>query len=198
MKIALFLFLVFAPLCEAGELPIVYLFGGVASQKKQMDRCTGQQFRNIPISRGSAGVNEVLKEIKSHPDQRYVVAGHSSGAKFSKRLGWKLKGRDNKNVRIISLDGYAPDGLNRFVRTQCWIATNGGRKRSINAKYMSVDRCGEVKRYEAPHCKTGWCLHFSLVNIRAPVYLNGSTFASDGYSKCVANTAWANPWGQEE
>jgi hypothetical protein len=176
---------------QAAE-PKVILFGGVGSTTSMMNACSDQNFWNIGYNLAPGQVDRVVAEIDANPHQPYIIAGHSSGAEYSNEVGRKVK--NPRQVSIISLDGFAPRDLQRRMQTACWYASNGKGLRSRNAESMTEENCGTVKYFVAPHCKTAWCLHFALVNRAAPADLSGSTFRSEGYRDCEANTGWLGTW----
>lgn len=165
------------------------LIGGEGSKAESMNQCKGNvEILNIAYSDAPARVSEIVEEIDSHPEVRYVVAGHSSGARYSNEIGFKVK--DPQNLTIISLDGFHPKKIKGRVDTACWSANNGRGLVSKNAFSMTAENCGRVRSFSAPHCETAWCLHFSLVNLVAPKRLNGKTFRAMGYRNCLANSQW--------
>ena len=128
------------------------------------------------------------KEIQANPNRKFEVAGHSSGSQYANQLvEWMLQnGVPAENIHLVNLDGFrAPPSLQSKVKTDCWSASSG-RLQSNNFK-------SECKRFQAPTCRTQWCLHFSLVNKEAPSNLQGgSDFVQRGYDKknCQTNVDW--------
>lgn len=174
----------------AADKPIVYLFGGVGATAEAMNTC-GNDFRNIGYEEGLAQVKKIVKEINAHPDQKYIIAGHSSGAAYANSVAAGVKNSDQ--IKLVDLDGYAPIGLQeRLKNSVCWYAENGRGDYSKNADSMR-ENCRHVKVFRAPHCKTSWCLHFALVNQRTPANLVGKTFRAHGYDNCVTNLEWTQP-----
>jgi pimeloyl-ACP methyl ester carboxylesterase len=114
------------------------------------------------VEKASATIRQLADEIDRHPEKRYIIVGHSSGAAISNRLATVIK--DARNVKLIDLDGFAPsNALQEKVETICWYAKNSKQRlQSRNAATMK-SRCAIKKAYEEPGCSTPWCLHMSLV-----------------------------------
>lgn len=177
---------------SAFAAPEVIFFGGAQSQQAPMNSCF-PRFKNFPYP-AQGGVDSMLKQINSpaNKDKPYLIAGHSSGAKYANMLA---SGAVNPSrITLVDLDGYAPRSVPKAVRRICWKATNGRGLWSRNAGSMSSgNNCGEVKTHVASQCSTPWCLHFSLVNLVVPGDLRDSTWITQGYKNCQANGKWAAP-----
>ncbi len=199
------LFMAFATLALAQEMPQIIYFGGYGATSEQV-KCwaDGISFPDVEVSAiqyppgASSGRNRdveklaayknLLKNIKANLNRKFQVAGHSSGSQYANNLvEWMLdQGVPAANINLVNLDGFrASESLKKRVQTTCWSATNG---RTNSNNYDPSCRI-----YKAPHCKTKWCLHFSLVNRIAPSDLSGgSDFIRRGYGKkdCQTNTDW--------
>lgn len=175
----------------------IVLIGGAGSSSKIMRTCEGQErFLNIGYDEAVDKIPDLIQEMNSHPEQKYIVAAHSSGTEFFGRFMKKVK--NLSQLTLVNLDGFDSSEYKGKAKMICWWATNAQGLRSRNAKSMSKANCGISKVYMARHCQTAWCLHFSLVNMRAPSYLEGATVRKEGYKNCVANLDWAKDLGSDE
>lgn len=192
----------------AGEPVKVFYFGGYASSPEQM-RCwevgaqrnsrEGYFFQGIhyppgagpdsesAVRLGAAAIRRVADEINAHPEVRYVVAGHSSGAALSNRVAELVK--DPSHVYLVALDGFTPSrSLQSRFQSSCWWSVNQNGLQSRNAGAMKAN-CAVHPVYPDNHCRTQWCLHFVLVIKSTPANL-GSDFRTRGYEGCDSNLAW--------
>ncbi len=194
-KNAALLFLVLLLPAVAFAAPKVILFGGAASQKGVLDKCF-PNFENYGYPADGA-VAGVIKKINDNPDQEYIVAGHSSGAKYSNMVGQgNLKNPDR--IKIISLDGFAPRSVPKSIKNRiCWNAKGGttGRIQSRNYGSMSTaNNCSEVKTKQNSTCSTVWCMHFAMMNHQVPSNLDQggpNHWVTAGYKGCSPNVDWA-------
>lgn len=219
---ALFLlsvFLLSVPAAFAGTT-VIY-FGGFRASQKQVD-CwadnarknpdySGYTFKAYPypagagagkdsaVAAGSATIDAILANIKAKmakdPTEKFVIAGHSSGAALSNRLAEKVP--NPERVSLYSLDGFAAsESLQKRVNTTCVYAYNPETGlQSRNAGSMK-SRCPKAKQkgYSTTGCSTPWCMHFSIVNKTAPSNLGGGAdFIQRGYKGCGANLFWLPP-----
>lgn len=210
------LFLCLVSSAQAAEK--VIFFGGAQSKTAALDRCF-PGFENHGYADGS--VQRVIDEIRAHPENHYTVVGHSSGAAYANTvaravaLGFKGDRRQKARapvadrITLIDLDGFAPRSVPASVPRKCWHAKGGtsGKLVSRNYSSMSADNnCSEVHTYEDSHCKTVWCLHFTLVNPRTPATIAGgywtggrkgvgryvpATWVPHGYDNCSQSSL---PW----
>jgi len=168
--------------------PKVILFGGVGSATSSMAKCF-PGFLVYSNDEAEGKLDEILREIDSHPGQKYIVAGHSSGAVHAERVGRKVRNPDQ--IKLVLLDGYGDEKVQDRVKdSSCWYAMRGNSG-SLNSESMKKI-CKHPKKYEDDHCNTAWCLHFSLVNSNAPADLRQGTFRAQGYANCKANLRWVN------
>jgi hypothetical protein len=192
--LAFTLFSLLLALPASAEEKVIF-FGGSMSQKAVLDRCF-PGFVNSGYPAGN-NVQAAIDEIRAHPENHYTVVGHSSGAKYANLVvgsvvrGFKGNRRqapaapvDPSQVTLIDLDGYAPDGVPKSVpRRVCWHAQGGvsGKIKSRNYSSMSPDRnCTEVHTYQDNHCKTVWCMHFTVVNPQTPDLLGSGYYVKGG------------------
>ncbi|MFO0893193.1 MAG: hypothetical protein U0790_29150 [Isosphaeraceae bacterium] len=184
----------------------VYFFGGYEATQADIDlwlRSARQQKPNIaffgfrwPESTPSTPADKVVKgsrkdgQFKSALDaiqadnaDRIYIVGHSSGCAIANAVDNGLK--DKSKLVLVSLDGFIPDGeqLKRST-TQVWAAIcDGVKSRNYHEKLGS-----RLKVYQATDCKTGWALHFSVVNAAATDRLVPTR--QKGYLHCQANLVW--------
>jgi hypothetical protein len=171
MKSVLALILFFGGLTPAlASTPVVF-FGGVASNTAVLNHCF-PTFRNHGYNEGAAAVREEVAEINAHPDEHYIVAGHSSGAAYANEVASRVV--HPERITLVDLDGFAPVGVPKAVQRVCWKAEGGrsGHLQSRNAGAMTkANNCEEVRVHQDSHCDTVWCMHFSLVNPDSPADL---------------------------
>ncbi len=188
-KIVWILLLATPKMAHSEEAKVIF-FGGSTSTKSVMSACYPHS-ENFGYH-ASAHVKEVVKEINSHPSQNYIVAGHSSGAKYANSVARKVA--RPQQITLVDLDGYAPRKIPSAVKRVCWNATNGRGLSSRNANSMTTgNNCQIIKTQTAPSCRTKWCLHFSIINLNVPGNLNNKTWISQGYRNCAPNMNWAKP-----
>jgi hypothetical protein len=197
---------------NAADKPMVVLFGGYASSNQQMlcwaggaktnSSYSGYDFKGVAyppgagasrdaaVSAGRSRINMLVNDINAHPGRKYIIAGHSSGAALANEAARLV--RDPSQIELVDLDGFrASNAIQRRVRTTCVYAVNQSGLPSRNAP--SMESCARPKMYRDHHCKTKWCLHFSVVNTVAPANLSSSTFKRDGYKGCGTNLSWLRP-----
>jgi hypothetical protein len=189
----------------------VVLFGGYGATSAQMNcweqgargqaAYDGYFFKGIPfpagagagmesaVAVGSKTIQSIVKQIDSHPDVHFVIAGHSSGAALSNRVAQLVK--NPKQIELVDLDGFAPSAaLQKKVKSTCVYAVN--RKTGLTSRNASSMKgnCANSMKYEDTSCQTQWCLHFTLVNSKAPANLSGADFKKSGYQGCASNLSW--------
>lgn len=145
------------------------------------------------IQKGARTIAAVVAEIDNNPGVHFVVAGHSSGAALSDRVAELVK--NPAQIELVALDGFAPSpALQKRVNSRCIYAYSTSVKglASLNAASMQ-NNCMVSHAYADAHCRTSWCLHFSLVNEVAPPNLSASTFKAHGYDGCRTNLSWLKP-----
>jgi hypothetical protein len=192
---------------DAQEAEVIY-FGGYGASQAQMG-CWEEGARNNPTYRsaysfrgvpypvgasagsasavqvGSATIKKIVDEINRNPNKRYVIVGHSSGAALSNQVAQLV--RNPSQIELVNLDGFAPSAaLQKRVKSTCWYAQNKRAGLLSNNASSMKSNCQNSRSYEAPHCQTKWCLHFSLVNKRTPAGL-GTDFKANGYNTCSTN-----------
>jgi len=144
-------------------------------------------------SHGAATINAVVAEIEAHPEIHFVVVGHSSGAALSDKVAQLVK--NPSNMELVNLDGFAPSAaVQKRMKSTCVYAVSSkiNGLTSLNAASMKGN-CLNSEAYTDAHCTTPWCMHFSLVNEKAPSALSSSTFAAHGYDGCSTNLSWLAP-----
>jgi|GEM_PF-6139575 len=187
----IFAFLLLPVLAQAA--PKVVLFGAAYTTKAGMDACNSR-IRNIPWAEAEATVPKLAAEINANPEQAYVIAGHSSAAAHAEHVALKVKNPDQ--IKLVLLDGYGHEGVQKKVHTTCWYGVDGRGGESLNAGTMKAvckQARSHIETYKAPHCAGLWCLHFALVNEAAPADLRAGTWARRGYENCRGNAKWTNP-----
>lgn len=199
---------------EAASASEVILFGGAGSTQADMTcwqqsasgkaNYAGYKFRGVPypanknpgketgIAAGASIIESLAREINSNPLKRYVIAGHSWGSSLSTRLAELVKNLDQ--IELVDLDGTAPPvALQNKVKTTCVYGIN--KRNGVQSRNASLMKgsCLKSKGLEDARCETSWCLHFAILNTSTPAKLNGSDFATQGYSGCTANLDWLTP-----
>ena len=186
----------------------VILFGGYAASRAQMDcwekgarqnpAFQGYFFRGIPypsksanvstaVNDGASVIRKLADEINRNRGTRYIIAGHSSGAALANRTAEMVK--DPSRIVLVDLDGYpASASLQQKVQTTCWYAVNS-RTGLPSRNAASMKQCVRSAFHSNTTCNTDWCLHFALVNTKAPANL-GSDFKKNGYNGCGTNLDW--------
>ncbi len=185
----LFLFLVLAPLANAVSDKDVIFFGGVAATNAQIRSCYPNFLKAYAWGSGASGVNEAanLMNAPANKKKHYLIAGHSSGARYANQLAMKVV--NPERITLVDLDGFAPDQARKRIKdTTCWRAS-AGKSLSRNYGSMTSSRCGKVETYtKANQCNNAACLHFALVNANAKV--NYGNWLVKGYANCKPNRAW--------
>lgn len=142
------------------------------------------------VAMGQNTISEVVAEINSHPTQKFVIVGHSSGTSIANEVARLVK--DPKQIELINLDGYiASADLQKRVKYSCVFAEGRTGLLSMAVKYIK-NSCTTIQKYADDHCDTQWCLHFSLVNKKSPSNLGKDDFAKKGYDGCATNLDWFN------
>lgn len=227
MKLVLLALLSLLGISAAEAATTVIYFGGYGASQEQMKcwedgarkdpRYAGYDFKAFPYPIGATGakasvlaagentIQRVLKRIGEmsarDPKRKFIIAGHSSGAALANAVAERVK--NPSQVELVDLDGFAASPLlQKRIKTTCVYAENPNTGlRSRNAGSMTTNCPKEnQKRYPAAQCKTAWCLHFAVVNTKAPPYL-GSDFKQNGYKGCGTNLdKWlaASPANREQ
>lgn len=142
------------------------------------------------VANGQAELSRLSAIINANPNRRVVIGGHSSGAALSNALAGKV--RDPKNVKLVSIDGFAPGAvLQRRFQVECWsaVGSSGAPARNRNAMRSACgSRYREIQSTE-PGCSTAWCLHFATFNRGANPYSNWS----GGYGNMNPVLDWIGP-----
>jgi pimeloyl-ACP methyl ester carboxylesterase len=125
-------------------------------------------------SNSAAQIRELADYVNSHPDEKFVIAAHSSGSSIAFLAADKIK--NPKNVDYVNLSGFSiPKSMYRLHKVT-----------SIKEP-SSYGNCSRAQR---------WCRHFSLVNTTPPPDLRLSNLA-DGYQGCNTNLSWLPKKGAE-
>lgn len=147
----------------------------------------GYKFKTIKYPSGVAGyknsiteknaasqIAEIVNYINSRPNERFVIAAHSTGSDIAFLAAGQLK--NPKNVDYVNLAGWnVPKHM------------YGLRKVTSISNPSSYGNCPQ---------KPYWCRHFSLVNKTPPKDLELGTL-SNGYSGCNTNLSWLPAKGRE-
>lgn len=173
----------------------VIFFGGVAATISQIKSCYPNFLKTYAWGAGAPGVNEAanLMNAPANKKKHYLIAGHSSGARYANQLAMKVV--NPERITLVDLDGFAPDQARKRIKdTTCWRAS-AGKSLSRNYGSMTAGRCGKVETFtKAKQCNNAACLHFALVNANAKVsYAN---WLVKGYSNCKPNRDWIKATAQ--
>lgn len=153
------------------------------------------------LKSSSAEINRCVAEIDS-PQFRgpVVLVGHSDGGWVINEIVKRVTPENRKKIKLVSLDGYAVTGPEfEGVSVQCWTAYNSNIQRdspqscgkienaarSLSALDMS--KCGpsNCKLLAESGCATNWCLHFKLINSKAPPKIGRDNYGEVGYDNVV-------------
>ncbi|MGZ3695275.1 MAG: hypothetical protein ACXWQO_14215 [Bdellovibrionota bacterium] len=215
MKTTLYLCLFFFGLASAQAGTTVIYFGGYGASPAQM-KCWEQgarknpaysayTFKSVPypvgagagkasaVAGGSKSIAAVVREIANNPNEKYIIVGHSSGAALSNAVGSRVSNAsaNTKQIQLVNLDGFAPSAeLQKRVKTTCVYAKNSETGLKSRNAFSMKGNCRNSVAYEDTHCKTAWCMHFSLVNTKTPANLGAGSFRSSGYQGCATNLSW--------
>jgi hypothetical protein len=136
----------------------------------------------------------IAKIVDGKYDQVYII-GHSSGCAIANKLDETLAGKlkDNSNVNLVALDGFAPSKTQRNrENTQVWCADGGKNRSHKSLNYPSLKGIDKLKMYPAQNCTNKWSLHFSLVNTTtSDKTVKSGDDIGNGYLNCRANLCWA-------
>jgi hypothetical protein len=127
----------------------------------------------------------VLTEINEHPEKKYIVAGHSSGAAISNTIA--ARASNPSRIKQVILDGFSSPALSSAI---CWAAR--GKYGNESRNYSGMVACPHHEIFADSHCdpSSQWCLHFVLINKSAPSDLRD--FKNHGYDGCNSNVDWIN------
>ncbi len=150
----------------------------------------GWDYKSAINSSEKLRTSAVIAIQASRADAIYIV-GHSSGCAISNAVDKALK--DTSKIRLVALDGFAPDQDQRDrPSTQVWSAWGGDVKKRYQAKnYDELKPLLQnelLEYYAGTNCTTKLALHFSLVNTNAADSVVKSI--ATGYDQCEANLAW--------
>ncbi len=134
----------------------------------------------------------ISQEINNLPHKKIILAGHSSGSLMAIEISKRLK---NKDITLVSIDGFAPTNLApAHIPHTCWTATHG-KVRSLN--YSSAMTCKNIYIYKDTKCTSSMCLHFELINLSsAALNITSKNFKQLGYTNLQLNLIWLNPFMQ--
>lgn len=189
-------FLVFLFLSVSASADTVIFIGGYGSTSANM-KCwkmgaekqaayAGYKFKTITYPAGVTGyrnainssnaasqIAEIVNYINARPNEKFVIAAHSSGSKIAFLAAKQLK--NPKNVDYVNLSGWSvPPHMYNL------------RKVTTLTDPSSAAGCKSQPR---------WCRHFSLVNRTPPSNLDLENLA-DGYKGCNTNLSWLPPNGR--
>ncbi len=201
------IFSLLAPLEAKAEEVKLFFFGGYRTTPEIM-RCWEEgarrkfpgtyNFEGIAFPAGSGSdsaikeasgeIRRIVEEINAHPENRYIIVGHSSGAAISNRVAEQAAkpGR----LKLFDLDGFAAGAALRkkIPSTECWASENQAGLHSRN--YSAMATCGEKMRvYQDNHCKTALCLHVALFVKNAPADM-GHDPTLPRLASCDSNMDW--------
>ena len=181
------------------DVKVIY-FGGATAKKSVLNQCF-PDFENYGYPASSAAQNNVVNEINAHPNQQYIIAGHSSGALFADNVA-KAKLLNPSRITLVDLDGYAPRNVPSAIKRVCVRAASTSHPGLHSRNYDSMNKsnnCEYVFTHSDAHCSSknpkdmAWCLHFSIVNPQTPSGLGSGNWSSQGYKGCSeANLDWLN------
>ncbi len=167
------------------------IFGGRGSTKVEMAQCY-PQFLALSHDEDSRLVSCLAQQINDSGGQKFVIAGHSSGAVEAENVVRLVT--DKSKVRLVLLEGFAYQANQRGnVETTCWFAQNSDKGiRGFNAPSMlNPAVCPQPARAsEAGWCNTDMCLHLANVNLNVPGDLSGKTVLTQGLANCRGNNEW--------
>ncbi len=191
--------------------PVLIFFGGHGSSKADMDSWNAQasekysdnselQIRShalptknwsqkMVLADASGLIQEVTQQIdKSNGKVDYYLAGHSSGSAIATEVARRVKSKSN--LHLVILDGFYPDGISDEVDTSCWSARSAdGPLKSIN--YAGMKQCSNFHELKVSGCRTEMCLHFALVNQKAPrLGITQSNYLATGFKDLKVFLAW--------
>lgn len=197
-KIMITFFLMILPLLSKAECPDlkgnVVIFGGRGATTSQMQQCYPDftSFSNVEGEQYIRCLARKIDQSEALPDgQKFVIAGHSSGAVQAERLAQSVK--DKSKIRLVLLEGFGSPLNQKGVETTCWYAQNG-KLQGMNASSMKNPKVclGQIKSFVAPQCQTSLCLHLSLVNSNVEGNLNLTNVLTHGLKNCQGNFEWLN------
>ena len=134
---------------------------------------------------GNDRFDQIVSLIRSHPDDEHVIVGHSSGCAIADAVAEGLGDPPvpDFKARLVVLDGFTPDRP-ISIPVEYWSA-RCGTARSRNWKALCD--LPDFHAYWADNAYTPWALHFSLINVNVPPYLED---LNHGYDDCRANLCW--------
>lgn len=132
-------------------------------------------YRNaINSSNAASQIAEIVNYINARPNEKFVIAAHSSGSDIAFLAAKQFK--NPKNVDYVNLAGWS---LPRHMYNLRKVTSISDPSRAAGCK-----------------SQTRWCRHFSLVNKTPPSNLDLENLA-DGYNGCNSNLSWLTPKGRE-
>lgn len=125
-------------------------------------------FRNaINAQNSSSQINEIVTYINSRPNEKFVIAAHSSGSDIAFLAAKRLK--NPRNVDYVNLAGWnVPRHMYRLNK---------------------VTSLKDPSSYGNCKSRPRWCRHFSLVNKTPPRDLDLGSL-TEGYQGCNSNLSW--------
>lgn len=215
MKILAFALIgLFTNFAFSAEKSWVLFFGGYGASPEQMscwekgaraqNSYASYIFQAVAYPEGSASdMASVLKagelivkkwadEINLHPERKYFIVGHSSGAALANRVA-ELVARPQQ-IELVDLDGFAASAsLQKKAKTTCVYAVQTVTGMQSRNAISMKEACRLSHAYKDSKCQTPWCLHFSLVNTQVAPSLSGADFKKNGYLGCGTNLDWLKP-----
>lgn len=169
----------------------VIVFGGAGSTTLEMKQCYPQFFA-VSHDDGSRLIGCLAKQINERNQEKFVIAGHSSGATDAENLMRMIN--DKTRLKLILLEGFAYSQKQRGpVDTTCWYAQNSALGiKGFNAPSMlNANNCPQpAKAYEDKWCQTPFCLHVAMVNTNVRPDLTRMNVLADGLKNCSGNLDW--------
>ena len=166
------------------------VFGGLGSKTHDMQTCYPEFFA-VSHEDAPKFIACLAQQINARKDEKFVIAGHSSGAGDAERLALMIQ--DKSRMRLVLLEGFSHLLKDRSdIKTTCWYAQNSEKRIfGFNAPSMlDPTVCPQpAKPFEAAWCNTSLCLHVANVNLNTPSNLNKAT-ALTGLANCSGNTDW--------
>lgn len=187
MRFSVFVFLFLSHSASADTVIFIGGYGSTADNmscwKKGAENqaaYSGYKFKTIKYPAGVTGyrnaitektaakqIAELVNYINSRPNERFVIAAHSTGSDIAFLAAKRLN--NPNNVDYVNLAGWS-------VPKHMY-------------KLHKVTSLGDPSSYGNCPVRPRWCRHFSLVNKTPPSNLDLGNLA-DGYSGCNSNLAW--------
>ena len=139
-----------------------------------------------------------VNQIKKAPaGKKFVLTGHSSGSAVANEIICRVAklGRDPSTLKLVILDGFAPNCVSDKIEVQCLSAVDVEHpaKGTWNQRAMKSCQGGahQYREVAVKGCKTSMCLHFATMNSNAnQAGINSDNYKARGYSQLRPNLDW--------